>query len=124
MKEREDKYAEYSCGHIEEDDTSLNEGEKSYCNTCKTPAMIVSRLVRSQKPDTGHEIKIRELVNQAMLGANSMMKHVNTLCEQGKITDSERISIALAFGATIRPLQAIRGEEPLEIEKALASKFA
>ncbi len=45
---REDCYAEYACGHIELDETLMDVGETSYCNTCNRPQVIVARLKRTQ----------------------------------------------------------------------------
>ena len=42
---RKDCYARYGCGHIEVDDTLMNEGESSYCSICKEQRIIVARLI-------------------------------------------------------------------------------
>lgn len=95
----------------------MNTGESSYCSACKTQRMIVVRLIKSGEPTTtDHQIRVRELVNQALHAANEMMKLVNGLQAEGKISTSERLGIVVKFGDVLRPLEAIRVEEPLDTE--------
>lgn len=42
---RKDCYAKYGCGHIEYDDTLMEVGERSTCNQCHAPSIIVTRLI-------------------------------------------------------------------------------
>ena len=114
---RKDGYAEYACGHIEEDDTSMNVGQTSYCSACKTQRTIVARLIKSgEPPTTDHQIRVRELVNQALHAANEMMQRVNDLQAEGKLSEVERLGMVVKFGDVLRPLEAIRVEEPLDTE--------
>ena len=46
---RKDCYAKYGCGHIEYDDTLMDVGERSTCNQCHAPSLIVERLIDKER---------------------------------------------------------------------------
>jgi len=46
---RKDCYAKYGCGHIEYDDTLMEVGERSTCNQCHAPSLIVERLIDRER---------------------------------------------------------------------------
>lgn len=46
---RKDCYALYGCSHVEYDDTLMEVGERSTCNQCQAPSLIVARLINRER---------------------------------------------------------------------------
>lgn len=104
-------YARYVCGHIEEDDTTMNEGETSWCTICKDQRMIEARLVERKiewrrRPtivclcgstrfsDAFHEANLREtLAGNIVLSIGCDFKSDRDLELAGELTPEDKVRL-------------------------------